>query len=416
MDVPPPPPARSLKRFLASIAPGLFLIGYNIGTGSVTTMAATGAAYGLTLLWPVVLSCLFTYVMIGAYGRYTAVTGRTALSSFREEFGSGWALFVLVALLISEAVSVSGVMAVVVEVVQEWTRPMTASGNGFSPILLAALFMAVLYGLFWSGRQAFFEKLLGVFVALMGVCFLLTMFMVMPDPKAFLEGLIPGIPEESHAAFLIAGMVGTTMSGVIFVVRSILVKEKGWTAGDLGLERRDAAISVSLMLLLSLAVMSAAAATLHPAGLRVDNAIQMVQLFEPLAGRFAVSLFVVGIVAAGLSSIFPNLLLAPWLLADYRGETSDLSTPQSRVIVGFVASLGLVVPIFGGRPVLVMIVSQVLGAIVTPVIVGLMWVLLNRRGVMGQYRASLSLNLTIGVIFLFSVAIAVSGLYGLSGL
>ncbi|HYE57757.1 MAG TPA: divalent metal cation transporter, partial [Rhodothermales bacterium] len=138
----PPPSRKRLRAFLASIAPGLFLIGYNIGTGSVTTMASSGAAYGLALTWCVVLSCVFTFVLIVAYGQFTAVTGRTALSAFREHYGTFPALFVLVALLFSEAVSVSGVMAVMVQVIQEWSRPLTASRSGFSPLLLAAVMSA----------------------------------------------------------------------------------------------------------------------------------------------------------------------------------------------------------------------------------------------------------------------------------
>ena len=35
---------------LASIAPGIFMVGYNIGTGSITTIASSGAAYGMALV------------------------------------------------------------------------------------------------------------------------------------------------------------------------------------------------------------------------------------------------------------------------------------------------------------------------------------------------------------------------------
>lgn len=45
---------------LNAVGPGLFLIGYNIGTGSVTTMAKAGAEHGMTLLWAIIVSCLFT--------------------------------------------------------------------------------------------------------------------------------------------------------------------------------------------------------------------------------------------------------------------------------------------------------------------------------------------------------------------
>ena len=404
---------KKLIALLGILGPGLFLVGYNIGTGSITTMAATGAAYGMVLVWPLLLSCIFTFVLIVAFGRYTAITGDTALHSFRVHYGKGAALFVLVSLLFSEFVSSMGVMAIVVQSVQEWSRPLTASGEGFNTIVLAALFGAVLYAIFLNGRYTFFEKILAVFVSVMGLSFVLTMFMVNPDPAEILNGLIPRIPQEANAALLIAGMVGTTMGGILYVVRSILVKEKGWTIKDLKVERRDALISALMMFLLSLAIMVSAAGTLHPRGLEVENAIDMVRLLEPLAGRFAISIFVAGIVCAGLSSLFPIALLAPWLLADYTNTERNLRSTQSRLLVLFVISLGLVVPIFGGRPVLVMIASQALITIATPLIILLMLLLQNKKTVMGDYTATPAMNIALALIFLFSVLMAIMGIIGL---
>ena len=402
-----------LAVFVASIGPGLFLIGYNIGTGSITTMASTGAEYGLMLVWPLFFSCLFTFVLIVAFGRYTAVTGETALHAFRLRFGKSVALLVLIALIFTEWVSTMGVMAVVVQVVQEWSRPLTASGAGFNQVLLAVVFGAFLYALFLNGRYTFFEKLLAIMVAVMGVGFVLTMFIVVQEPSALVAGLVPSIPPEGNAPLLIAGMVGTTMGAVLFVMRSNLVKEKGWGPGDIRLERRDAFVSALLMFLLSLAVMASAAGTLFPKGLRVDNAIDMVVLLEPLAGRFAVSMFVVGLVAAGLSSLFPNYMLAPWLIADYRGRKVDMRSMGARLLALTVIVLDLAVPIFGGRPVFVMIVSQAFMTLVSPLVIALMLVLLNRRELMGEHRPGIWMNAALWVILAFSLVMAGVGAVGL---
>ena len=69
---------------LALFLPGIFLLGFNIGTGSVTAMAKAGATYGMSLLWTIVASCLATFFMINVYGRFTLVTGETALQAFRQ--------------------------------------------------------------------------------------------------------------------------------------------------------------------------------------------------------------------------------------------------------------------------------------------------------------------------------------------
>jgi len=407
---------KKISLFLASIAPGVFLIGYNIGTGSVTTAASTGASYGMTLVWPLFLSCVFTYILIIAFGRFTAVTGRTALFSFRKQFGFPIAAFVLISVVFSEWVAFMGVMGVVTESVKEWSRPLTTSGEGIDMLWSTIVFGGLIYFLFWRGQHRFFENILMFFVGVMGVSFVLTMIMVIPDPWEVVKGMVPRIPAESNAALLIAGMVGTTMGGVLYLVRSILVQEKGWGVEDIRIERRDAFISAAMMFILTAAVMACAAGTMYPRGLQVNNAIDMVKLLEPLAGRFAVSLFVTGIVSAGLSSLFPHLLLAPWLLADLFNRPRDMKLPLNRGIALFTVSLGLVIPVFGGRPVMTMIFSQVLAAIATPVIVLLMLVLLNKTELMGTYKSSRTFNLILSFIFLFTVYMAITGIIGIKGL
>jgi len=413
----PPGNARSsrlkkLSVYLAAYSPAIFLIGYNIGTGSVTTMATAGAEHGMMMVWPLLLSCIFTYILILTFGRYTVVTGETSLYTFRKHFGKPLTLFVLGSFLFSEWISSMGVMAVVCQVIQEWSRPLTPDGQGINTVILALLNGALLYAFFWTGRHKFFELVLTVFVTIMGVSFLLSMFMVIPDPMEVLKGLAPALPRDGQTALLMAGMVGTTMGAILFVVRSILVQEKGWKVTDFKQEKRDAFVSALLMFLLSAAVMACAAGTLFPRGLHIVNAIDMVTLLEPLAGRFAISIFVAGIVSAGLSSLFPIILLAPWLIADYKNSPRQLRTPGTRLLVLFTVSFGLVVPIFGGRPVLIMIASQALCAAASPLAILFMMILQNRKSIMGEHRATPWLNFWLGSALVFTIIIAVIGIVG----
>src|SRR5436190_11252474 len=89
---------------LSLIGPGLFLMGYNIGTGSITTMAKAGAEHGMSLFWALLLSCVFTYVLMVAYGQVTLVSGRTALFNIRSQipYGAILAIYIIIALVIGE--------------------------------------------------------------------------------------------------------------------------------------------------------------------------------------------------------------------------------------------------------------------------------------------------------------------------
>ena len=402
-----------LIRFASSIGPGIFIIGYIIGTGSVTTMATSGAKYGMSMTWALGLSCFFTYIMIVSISRSTIVSGQTLLFSIKQKFGRSIALFVIAGLMLTELTSIMGVMGIATDVVREWTRPLTSSGSGIHPIWSALVFTALLYYLFWHGTHNFFLRAMAVIVALMGCSFVLTMFMVIPEPAEVIKGLVPKIPSEGNAHLILAGLVGTTMATVCVMTRSYLVSEKGWTLTNLKDENRDAVISLSLTFLVSASIIACAAGTMYPRGITVENAIDMVNTLEPLAGRFATSIFVFGIIAAALSSLFPNYVLAPWLVCDYLNIPRKMDRPAVRIAVFLLASLGFVVPVFGGKPVILMIASQAVSPVVMPLLIILLFILLNDKKHAKIYKNPFILNFGLIVTFIFSLFISYSAVVGL---
>ena len=404
-----------LSKTLALFLPGIFLLGFNIGTGSVTAMAKAGATYGMSLLWTIVASCLATFFMINAYGRLTLVTGETALQAFRRHIHPLVGLFFIVALTAGVSGSVMGVMGIVAEISSEWSKGLVE--GGIEPIWFAAFFVALVYYIFWNGRTQFFERSLAVVVAIMSACFILNFFILMPPPVEIAKGLLPSLPDvpldEGKGPFLvIASMVGTTVFSGLFIIRTTLVKEAGWTLADSKMQRNDAIVAVAMMFVISGSVMAAAAGTLHAEGLGLERVSQMIGLLEPLAGSFATTIFVVGIVAAGVSSQFPNVLMLPWLLCDFGQTERDMTLPRYRVIVLIISLLGLVVPIFEARPVFVMIISQAFNAVILPVTVACILYLGNRRDLMGEHRNTVTTNVVLTTILLFSLVTTSMGIRG----
>jgi Mn2+/Fe2+ NRAMP family transporter len=404
-----------LSKALAMFLPGLFLLGFNIGTGSVTAMAKAGATYGMSLLWTIALSCLATFVMINTYGRWTLVTGETALQAFRRHIHPLVGLFFIIALTAGVSGSVMGVMGIVAEISSEWSK--TVVDGGIDPVWFAVFFIALVYFIFWNGKTQFFERSLAVIVAIMSAAFILNFFILMPPPADILKGLWPTLPEvpldEGRGPFLvIASMVGTTVFSGLFIIRTTLVKEAGWTIADRKQQRNDAIVAVAMMFVISGSIMAAAAGTLYVEGLGLENAAQMIGLLEPLAGSFATTIFVVGIVAAGVSSQFPNVLMLPWLLCDFNQSERDMTLPRYRIIVLAISLLGLVVPLFDARPVFVMIVSQAFNAVILPVTVACILYLGNRRDLMGEHRNTAATNAVLAAILLFSIVTTSMGIRG----
>lgn len=407
---------QKFARGLALFLPGIFLLGFNIGTGSITTMAKAGADYGMTLLWTIVASCLCTFFMINIYSRYTLVTGETALQAFKKHIHPLVGIYFIIALTLGVAGSVMGVMGIVADISSEWSKTMIT--GGIAPIWFAAFFSALVFFIFWNGKTQFFERSLAVIVAVMAACFLMNFFLLMPPPGDIIKGLIPSVPELAPEAtkgpwLVIAGMVGTTVFSGLFIIRTTLVKEAGWTLKDARTQRNDAVLAVVMMFVISAAVMAAAAGTLHVEGLGLEKASQMISLLEPLAGLFATAIFAIGIIAAGVSSQFPNVLMLPWLICDYRETEREMTLPKYRIMVFFISLLGLVVPLFNARPVAIMVMSQAFGAIILPLTVGCIFYLTNRTDLMGEHKNKLMANLILTVILLFALFMSYFAIKGL---
>jgi Mn2+/Fe2+ NRAMP family transporter len=240
-------------------------------------------------------------------------------------------------------------------------------------------------------------------VGVMGMAFILTNLMIIHDPAEMFKGLIPYIPSEGKPHMIIAGIVGTTMAAVVLVSRSIIIAEKGWKVNELHIEHRDAVISATVLFLVSAAIMASAAGTLYPRGITVENAIDMVSTLEPLAGKFAIAVFVTGIIAAGLSSIFPNMLLLPWLVCDYKGIKRDLTKRIFRILVIIVTMSGIIIPVFGGQPVVIMIASQAFSPLMMPLLILFLIIIMNNRKVMKDHVNGFWLNTGLVITLLFSI-------------
>ena len=392
------------KQFLKSFLPGIFLFGFTVGTGSVTAMAKAGADYGMSLLWTVFLSCGITYFLINLFGKYTLVTGETTLAAIKKRIHPAAAFFFIITLTAHVCGSTIGIMGIVSDVSYEWSKNFVA--GGIQPIYFALLFIGIIYGLFLQGSTQLFEQSLAVIVGIMAICFLINFCLLMPPLLDLVNGMIPNIPDtgDNNSAFLvIASMVGTTVFSGLFILRSTLVKEAGWTMADLKTQQKDALFSGSLMFFVSAAIMAAAAGSLHIKGVTLTNVSELISLLEPFAGSFGVAIFTIGLIAAGVSSQFPNVALLPWMLDDYYERKGDLTRLNYRIFVFFMSLLGLIVPIFNAKPIAIMILSQAFGAIVLPATVASIIYLGNEASQMKEHKFSLGTNLILGAILLFAI-------------
>jgi Mn2+/Fe2+ NRAMP family transporter len=291
-----------------------------------------------------------------AYGNYALITGETALYGFKKHIKGGkiLAILIIVGITFGQWNSLMGILGISSNLLFEI---FAMNFEGLRPfkyetvLTIAILIIGIFYSLMWVGKYTFFEKILVVFVTFMGLSFIVSLFFVSPLPIEVVKGLIPSIPEVKGGKMMLAAFVGTTMAAATFLSRPLFIKGKGWTIKNLNQQRKDSITAAILIFIISATVMAVASGALYHQGKPVTQVLDMANTLEPVAGRFAVAIFFFGTLSAGLSSIFPCLLITPLLLADYQSGKLDTSSRQFRIVTAIASVVALIVPVFGANPI-----------------------------------------------------------------
>lgn len=410
-----------LKKIIAIIlgfGPGIFAIGYTIGTGSVTSMIVAGSKFNMQLLWVLLLSCLFSGILMFTYGNYALLTGETALYGFKKhlKFGKALAILIIIAVAFGQWNSLMGILGISSNIIYEILVLNFAGLSGYeyqTVLITAIIIILVFYLLLLVGRYTFFEKILVLFVTLMGLSFLLSLFFVQPLPLDVVKGILPTIPDVAGGKMLVAAFVGTTMASATFLSRPLFVKGKGWTIENLDQQKKDSITAAILIFVISGIIMAVAAGALFYDGKEVTHVLDMANTLEPVAGKWAVTIFFFGALSAGLSSIFPCLLIAPLLIADYQSGELDTSSKQFRIITFIACLVALIGPAFGANPIEIQILSQVFNVFALPLVIIGIIILVNSKKVMKEYKTSLFVNIGMFASLLFACIISYNGILAL---
>ncbi|MET2986094.1 Nramp family divalent metal transporter [Aureibaculum conchae] len=404
---------------ILGFGPGIFAIGYTIGTGSVTSMIVAGSKFNMQLLWVLFLSCLFSGILMFVYGNYGLITGQTALYGFKKhlKYGKTLAILIIIGVTFGQWNSLMGILGISANIIYE-ILALNFEGLGayeYETILIIAITVIVIfYLLLLVGKYTFFEKILVIFVTMMGLSFVLSLFFVQPLPLDVVKGLIPTVPDIPGGKMLVAAFVGTTMASATFLSRPLFVKGKGWTIKNLDQQKKDSITAAILIFMISGVIMAVAAGALYYQGKEVTQVLDMANTLEPVAGKWAVTIFFFGALSAGLSSIFPCLLIAPLLIADYQSGELDTNSKQFRIITFIACLVALIGPAFGANPIEVQILSQVFNVFVLPAVVLGIILIVNNKKVMKGHKTGFWINIGLFAALFFSLVISYNGIMALT--
>ncbi len=395
----------SLAAFFVVVGPGLLAGLSDDDPAGITTYSILGARYGYRLLWVLALStgALIVFHELGA--RMGVVTGKGLLTLVRERYGRRAAMFAIASLVVANL----GTLCAEFAGVAAGVKLLTGVGRGISvPVAGVAISLLVLRGSFHRVEHVLLA-LASVFVA-----YVISGFLAHPDWAAAARGtVVPGMPLTRDAALVAVATLGTTLApwGLAFI-QSYAV-DKHLTVKDLRYERVDVITGAVLTGVIGLFVVVACAATLHPRGIRINDARDAAEALKPLAGRLASSLFGFGFVGAALLAAAIVPLSTAYSVCESAGRKADIedSFSDARSFYGTFGAMVLIAAVLvlipGAPLVPILFLSQALNALLLLALLPFIRSLARDPSVMGEHAMGRAGALTSGAaLALVAVSIA----------
>ena len=392
-----------LKRFRA-IGPGALTAAAFIGPGTVTTATVAGATYGYALVWALVFATLAAIILQEMSARL-GVAGRMGLGEAVKTAVANapllkWSATTLIiaALFIGNAAYEGGNIAGAM-LGLEAAFGDTLPRAGYSALIAITAAIILLFG----GYRTIERVLIGA-VLIMTLAFAAALVAVGPDWGALAKGAVmPSIP--FGALPLVIGLIGTTIVPYNLFLHAAAAKKRWPDASHLPDARFDARLSIGVGGVVSILVLSTAAASLFALGLTVSNAADMAQQLEPAFGAGAKYLLATGLFAAGLSSAITAPLATGFAGAELFGFESDPKAAPFRLIAGAVLAVGAIVALTGVRPIEVILFAQFANGLLLPIIAGFLLFAANRKKLLGAHVNSLLANIGGGAVVLITAGL-----------
>jgi len=392
-----------MKKKYSISGPGVLIAAAFIGPGTVTVCTITGASFGFTLLWAMVLSIMATIVLQEMAARIGLVTHKGLSEVIRSQIKNPTIRLLAILLMLSaivignaayEAGNISGgVLGIKALGASGAFEIGTVTLNGWSIGigLLAALIL-------FLGSYKILERILVGLVLFMSVAFIITAIVTKPDLMMVLKGsLIPSFPQDS--TLTIIALVGTTVVPYNLFLHASLVTEKWKGAEDLPIARKDTIVAVILGGLVSMAIIICAAAI---QGNDISNAADLAKSLEPLFGEYARFFVGVGLGAAGLTSAITAPLAAAYVVQGCLGWEKNIKSMKFRLVWGGILLLGIFFSSLNYNPIDIIQFAQVANGILLPIIAGYLIWMANQKQLLGTYINKPWQNI-LGIVIWFIV-------------
>lgn len=366
---------------LKTIGPGFVVAATGVGAGDLIAAAVSGAQYGTVILWSAVFGAVIKFVLNEGIARWQLATGTTVLEAWIDKFKSAIVLYFGLYLILWSFIVAGALISACGLAAHAMVPQLSVSAWGAIHSLIA---LALVY----FGRYALLERLMKIFVAMMFVVVMLSAALVRPDLGDVARTLlIPNVPQGSGKFIL--GVIGGVGGSVTLLSYGYWIREKGWWGEEYRPRvQLDLASAYCLTGLFGVAIMIVAAGVnpklITGSGMVLEVAEQMAQVVGP-TGKW---IFLVGFWGAVFTSTLGVWQGVPYLFTDFvitlkrrrrpdASETVDTDSVYYKTYLLYLALPPMVLLLFE-RPVWMVVIYAIAGALFMPFLAGTLLYMNNR--------------------------------------
>ena len=287
-----------------------------LGTGDLIANSAAGAGYGYALIWILALSLVLRFIWVNVSAKYVLVTGESLIEGYARV--GRWVLWlILISLIIlmhlynmHALVMTGNAVDMLLPLPTEWSTQ-----------IWALFFTLLAFGMAYWGGYGMLELFCKILLAIMGVSLVMVAVISKPDPTEILQGtFIPSIPADRGSysvVFVVMALMGTVAGSVVNIIYAYFLHEKGWRdLSYLKQQRLDLVFGVMCLFLMGSLVQIAAGATVHPLGIDLKDAEDLVRIFSEVQGVVGLIIFSLGLWGAAFSTMVGTTVGCALIVAD----------------------------------------------------------------------------------------------------
>ncbi|WP_323118412.1 Nramp family divalent metal transporter [Burkholderia alba] len=348
--------------------------------GNFATNIQAGSQFGYTLLWVVLMANVIAMLFQALSAKLGIVTGRNLAELCREQFPrpavyAMWGVSEIAAMATDLAEFLGGAIGLALL----FKMPLLA-GMGVTAVAT--------YGILVFEKNGFrpMELIIGTLVAVIGVCYLIEMFIA---PVAWgqvaLHTILPAMPNGA-ALTISVGIVGATVMPHAIYLHSGLTQDRtqGRDAHEhralVRFSNREVIVALSIAGLVNMAMVIMASAAFHAGYPDVAEIETAYHTLTPLLGASAAGIFLVSLISSGISSSVVGTMAGQMIMQGFVGFRIPIWVRRLVTMVPAFVVVGL-----GVNATQALVISQVVLSFALPIPMLALVLFTRRRDIMGEF-------------------------------